>query len=239
VAEPFSNIVTVIDGHTNCVIDTIEVDMDPRHLAVDKFRNMIYVSNFLSGTVSAINMTTNNLTTVIQMKVNPANSGYLQCNNNIVHQNFTRYDIGVKLECKANAFKGYEFSSWGGDFASNVISNGESNLNNNSTIKFEASRYGTLNANFIQSTPVTIPSELWGPIYGIIPALFVSTLVPLFIKRNKEKEESKRYLRYYRSKFDKIDKQTFLEEVDRLYNDGKINESDYSALKNEFNHFQD
>lgn len=127
-AEPPSNIVTVINGHTNCVIDMIEVGMDPRHLAVDKFRDMIYVANFLSGTMSAINMTTNNLTTVIQMKVNPANSGYLQCNNSVINQNFTRYDIGTKIECKAKAFKGYEFSSGGGDFVPNIILNGESNL---------------------------------------------------------------------------------------------------------------
>jgi len=68
------NIVIAIDGKNNCILAEIPVGQNPMGLAVDPERNMIYVTNELSGTISAINGTTNNptLNTAYKQSTNPS-----------------------------------------------------------------------------------------------------------------------------------------------------------------------
>jgi YVTN family beta-propeller protein len=97
VADAVNNAVAVINGSTNCLLTKIHVGKEPRSLAIDPTRNMIYVTNMFPGTVSSINGTTNSLTAVVQVNINPVNAGFVKCNDNRLHQNFTRYDIGTKI----------------------------------------------------------------------------------------------------------------------------------------------
>ena len=59
VANQFSNSVTVIDGNTNTIETTIQVDNFPYDLEVNPYNNRIYVTNRGSNTVSVIDGSTN------------------------------------------------------------------------------------------------------------------------------------------------------------------------------------
>ena len=59
VANQFSNSVTVIDGNTNNIESTIQVDNFPYDLKVNSYNNRIYVTNRGSNTVSVIDGSTN------------------------------------------------------------------------------------------------------------------------------------------------------------------------------------
>jgi YVTN family beta-propeller protein len=59
VANQFSNSVTVIDGNTNNIESTIQVDNFPYDLEVNSYNNRIYVTNRGSDTVSVIDGSTN------------------------------------------------------------------------------------------------------------------------------------------------------------------------------------
>jgi YVTN family beta-propeller protein len=199
---------------------------------------MVYVANMFSGTVSAINGTTNNVTAVVRINIHPSNSGYIECNHKILQQNFTRYDVGTKIVCKATAYNGFEFSSWSGDLAPYTLLNESSNMKSNATIGLEVLKYGTLDANFVSSTPVSIPTEFWAPLYGIIPAVIASTFIPSILQRNKEKRESKRHREYYNDQIGKLEIDELEKEVTQLYREGKINESDYLVLKDEIKNYK-
>jgi YVTN family beta-propeller protein len=206
-------------------------------LAVDPERNMIYVTNELSGTISAINGTTNNLTSVIRFAITPYKSGYIQCNEKRLQQNFTRYDVGTDLSCEAIPYSGYAFSSWSGDLVPATFSR-DPNINSKASIGFKVSKYGSLNANFITSNPL-IPEQFWAPLYGIIPAVIASTLIPSIIQWNRGKKLSKRHLDYYSNLIGKTDLCELEKEIAKLYREGKINDSDYGILKDRINNFQD
>jgi YVTN family beta-propeller protein len=59
VANQFSNTVTVLDGNTNNIESTIQVDNFPYDLEVNPYNNRIYVTNRGSNTVSVIDGSTN------------------------------------------------------------------------------------------------------------------------------------------------------------------------------------
>ena len=233
------NKVLAIDGATNCLLSEILVDNGPRDLVVDTTRNMVYVANMLSGTVSAINGTTSNATAVVNLNIDPPNSGYIDCNGERLRQNFTRYDVGTRIVCEATAYNGFAFSSWSGDLVPTAAFENHPNVTNNAAIEFEVQRYGTLNANFIPSTSFSIPMEFFLPLYGIIPAVFVSTFIPSLLLRRKEKRESKRYQKYYAEQIGKLDKAILEKELTQLDKEGKIKESDYRPLVKEIENFQD
>src|SRR5918993_958479 len=59
VANQFSNTITVLDGNTNNIESTIQVDNFPYDLEVNPYNNRIYVTNRGSNTVSVIDGSTN------------------------------------------------------------------------------------------------------------------------------------------------------------------------------------
>jgi YVTN family beta-propeller protein len=63
--------VTVIDGATNTILTTLSAGSAPHSVAVNPVTNMIYVANVLSGSVTAINGVTNEVTSVMA-GINPA-----------------------------------------------------------------------------------------------------------------------------------------------------------------------
>jgi YVTN family beta-propeller protein len=232
------NKVLAINGTTNCFLAEIPVDNGPRDLAVDTTRNMLYVANMLSGTISAINSTTNTATAVVKLNIDPPNSGYIECNGERLRQNFTRYDVGTRIVCDATAYNGFKFSSWSGDLVPTIAFENHPNVTINA-VELEVQRYGTLNANFIPSIPFSIPMEFLLPLYGIIPAVIVSTFIPSLLLHRKEKRESKRYQKYYTDQIGKLDKVILEKEITQLYKEGKIKELDYKSLVEEIKNFQD
>jgi YVTN family beta-propeller protein len=58
----------VIDGKTNNVIKTIKVGIAPTNVEVDMFRNVVYVTNEDSNTVSVIDGKTNSVIKTITIK---------------------------------------------------------------------------------------------------------------------------------------------------------------------------
>jgi YVTN family beta-propeller protein len=63
VANCLDNTVSVINGYTNTVVQTIPVGINPDGVGVDPITNMICVANVGANTVSVINGNTN---TVVQ-----------------------------------------------------------------------------------------------------------------------------------------------------------------------------
>ena len=170
VGNPGCRTVSVINGTSNSFVTNIPVDIEPRGLDINPNTNMVYVANWLSGTISVIDGVKNKLTTVSRFNVNPPNAGFIECNGNKISSNYSRYYIDTSLECEAKANDGFTFSSWSGDYLPS------SNLNTPLTT-FKVSKYGTLSANFIQSSTVSIPPEFWTPLYGLIPGFFIPSII--------------------------------------------------------------
>lgn len=230
--------VLAFDGdNDNCLLAEIPVGDRPVNMALERGSNMIYVTDIVYGTIWAINGATNNLTAVVRFGISPPNSGYIQCNEKRLEQNFTRYDVGTNLLCEAKAFDGYAFSSWSGDFV--PIASKNPNVNSKESIGLKVSKYSSLNANFVSTNPITIPESFWAPLYGIIPAVVASTFIPSIIQWNRGKKLSKRHLDYYSSLIGETDHGELEKEIAQLYREGKINESDYGILKDRINNFQD
>lgn len=79
--------VSVIDGVTNQVIDTIEVGVGPEEIGVNALTNLIYVANTRSNTVSVIDGVTNQVIDTIEMGVGPIGVGANPLTNHIFVSN--------------------------------------------------------------------------------------------------------------------------------------------------------
>ena len=66
-----SNTVSVIDGSTNEVVQTIPVGLGPLDVAINTNTNMIYTSDSLSDTVSVIDGSTGDVIANVTVGGNP------------------------------------------------------------------------------------------------------------------------------------------------------------------------
>jgi YVTN family beta-propeller protein len=71
VANAFDDDVSVINGSTDTVIDTILVGDQPVGIAANAAKNRIYVTNDLDGTVSVIDGSTNTVVAEVNVGTNP------------------------------------------------------------------------------------------------------------------------------------------------------------------------
>ena len=76
---------------------------------------------------------------------------------------------------------------------------------------FDVNRFGTFTANF-KAVPPSVPPEYWIPLYGIIVSTVVAWSIPSIIGSVKAKRQGGRANQYY-------------ERINRLYNDGKLDEN--------------
>lgn len=95
VANGSGNTISVIDGTTFKVTDTITVQEDPTAIAVNTTTNMIYVSNQEAASISVIDGTTNEITTTLpgfasQIAVNPVTNRVYVVNPNGA-ENYNEY----------------------------------------------------------------------------------------------------------------------------------------------------
>jgi hypothetical protein len=212
---------------SNTFVNNIPVGIEPRGLDINPNTNMVYVANWLSGTISVIDGTKNKLTTVSRFNVSPPNAGLIECNGNKISSNYSRYNIDTPLECEAKANDGFTFSSWSGDYLPS------SNLNTPTTT-FKVSKYGTLSANFIQSSTVSVPPEFWTPLYGLIPGFFIPSIISWLNGRRQ-----RGYLQQYITQIGKFDKNRLEKRITSSYIEGKINDSHYQLLKDKISEYYD
>jgi YVTN family beta-propeller protein len=246
-----ANTVSVIDGRTNKMSNNIAVNPILHHpnsigdpilnipvltkfpliasfVAIDTISNRVYVTNTGSDTVTVIDGNKNNVSVKESFNVNPANSGDIQCNGQqIISNSYVRYSNGTDITCTANAAHGYKFGSWSGLFDSNQ----------NNPLKFKASQYGTLTANFKESLSF---EQYLAIILG--PVSIMSIVIGWFFRNRQRK-----YLNKYMTTIDVTygtlfkngngNKQDYLlrldnvrREIIQLYIKGRISDAHYNVL---------
>jgi YVTN family beta-propeller protein len=229
-----SDTVSVIDTTNNTLVKNIPVGYGPASLFVDPSRtDAIYVANYGSAGVSVINSVRNELVAGVTFSISPFSSGGIVCDtdrddldapiNRLLYVN-----SGTKCIAKPN--KGFEFSSWGETFDDNSTRT----INASSGSPFTAlldtlnlkpddpaanlivNRFGNFTAYF-RALPPAIPSEYWIPLYGIIVSTVVGWSIPSIISSHRSKKQIKRLNSYH-------------QEMNSLYDDGKLDESDFNRL---------
>jgi hypothetical protein len=159
---------------------------------------------------------------------------------------------GSKLLCISEPNAGYIFSSWSADVPLNTIRDIPSvlesaivsftnssfeNSNNQSDftkrfVTLTVNKSGTLNANFATSTP--IPTELWAPFYGIIPAVIGGMLIPWIFEWKKEEKQRASLVKLYEDKIENLKipklKDDLEKEITDLFKEGKVRDANYYCL---------
>jgi hypothetical protein len=203
----------------------------------------------------------------LTFNINPSNLGLIECNRERILSNYTIYDSDTRLECESKSNAGFQFSSWSGDQISPPLYNNQetsstlsdylfgswfNSENNNNTTKttFTVSKYGTLTANFINSTPVLIDPNFWTPFYGLIPGLFIPSIISWLNGKRQ-----RRHLSMYRKEIDsiytrldekRITREQCLETLDNIkkrltqdFEKGRISESHYDKLNDRISEYKD
>jgi YVTN family beta-propeller protein len=196
-----SDTISVIDGNTNRVEASVPVSdhlpgpyanrLPINGIAVNPNTNSTYAPNPFFDKMTVINGKTNNLLVRVSIKVNPTNSGNINCNKNEISRDiYLMYDLGTKLNCRAQENPGFVFSSWSNDISPN--------LRDNSNETFNVTNYGSLTANFNQATPaVSIPPDfldavILGPTVGAILGGVLAWYIPYLMgKRSAKKDINK------------------------------------------------
>ncbi len=194
-------------------------------VTIDPYKNIIYVTNTASNTISLINGKSDQVAIRLTFNVNPPNTGEVQCNGvkNILG-NSTSYDRGQKLQCVAIPERGYTFASWS-DLANDL------NIN---PITLEASRFGTLTANFKPTLTLEVYIFIIGGIVGA-----TSVFVGWYYKYGQRRYIN-RYLTRIESTYDTLhdkDKQRCILQLQRirtellsLFKKGALSDSHYNIL---------
>src|SRR5215813_6842318 len=87
---------------------------------------------------------------------------------------------------------------------------------NDPSATFDINKFGTFTANF-KAVPPPVPPEYWIPLYGIIVSTVVGWSIPSIIGSVKAKRQGRMANQYYGK-------------INRLYNDGKLDENDIADL---------
>jgi hypothetical protein len=95
-------------------------------------------------------------------------------------------------------------------------------------IQFPVTRYGTLTAIFTQQTPITIPAAFWAPLYALIPGFFVPSIIG-WLNGRRQRGHLSKHIDIIEREHPELE--TINKEIEKLYLDGKINDSHYKLLK--------
>ncbi|VFJ15392.1 YncE family protein [Candidatus Nitrosocosmicus franklandus] len=107
-------------------------------VATNPLTNFTYVTNTASNTISLINGKNDESIVRIGFKTQPENSGFIECNGvKNLNQNSTIISTNSEATCNAIPERGYLFDSWSGLVYST-----------SNPLKFNASEYGNIIANF-------------------------------------------------------------------------------------------
>ena len=153
----------------------------PIAVAINDNRDLIYVVNSGSNTVSVIDGRTNNVTLTAIFSISPSNSGHITCDHREISTN-TYVRVTPNAKCNAEVNKGFQFTSWIENLGHNAtrritsptISNPlfSSFLNalgfsqNDNAALINASNYGSFSAIF-EKVPPPIPQEYLIGLYTV------------------------------------------------------------------------
>jgi YVTN family beta-propeller protein len=235
VANFESNTVSVINSTTDTKeYDDIPVGIEPRLIASDSFRHMIYVVNHgyefvppVQGTVSVIDASSNKVQAGVIFKINPANSGKIICNERQYPTNTYLY-LDPGTYCTAQANNGFLFNTW-------VVSpptNRNSSIPLESTGNLTIDRYGTFTVNF----KPTIPPEYLFLIISVVITTVMGWSIPSiagWIKARRQLEHLKDCL----DQIDKLDRNTIEDKINGYYVLGKIREEHRQFLKDKVSEY--
>lgn len=240
---------------TNKIVETI-----PSDLSINPLTGTIYILNSDSKSLSIMNGTTFRSLVGITLTVSPSNAGFIECNDDgrKVSIKQVTYVVDSLLNCEASANNGFQFSSWAGDLLGNQASTFLKN--GNATIATKASHFGTLMANFVTPIQISLPIEIWSPLYGIIPAVIAGTLIPRImdwhtLRRQRDNLSTYRqridtlrdkYLKSLTDEFLGYDKRKeYLDSLDTIkiaitkdFESGDISTSRYEFLKNKISEYK-
>ena len=87
-------------------------------MAVDNFRDIVYVANSGSNTVSVLYGASKQVQAGVSFDVNPFHAGRIECNDITVPTNQYLY-VDFRTQCTAQANQGFQFSSWIENLGSN------------------------------------------------------------------------------------------------------------------------
>jgi YVTN family beta-propeller protein len=256
ITNRFSDALSIINLTSN-IVENIPVGHHPSALAINPETNMIYVTNTDSSTISIINGHKSRTVAGVNFNVNPSNAGLIECNGQKISANYSLFDSGADIKCKAIGNSGFQFTSWSGDFVPSSLDKSSEapvmfldnlfgswfNSNNNENVEgaFSVSKYGAITANFINPVEITIPWEL---LAGIILGPIVGWSIPSLVGWFKSKRDSGKLNYYHKQigslygdgKLDVNDLETLNQltrNVADAYSKGKINEKHYESLRNE------
>ncbi|MGB6534255.1 MAG: hypothetical protein WCC17_23890 [Candidatus Nitrosopolaris sp.] len=225
--------VTVIDGDTNKNETDIHAGKTPEAIGVNPNENTIYVANLgLGGSVTVIDGHTNKVAAGVTFNINPTDSGQIICNKNVEAPTNRYLYIGFETQCTALPNKGFEFNSWvensghNSTKTINVSTVSNSPLNsfldifglkpNDPAATLYVTQFGIFTAHF-KALPTPIPPAYWIPLYGVIVSSVVGWSIPSIIGAIRSKRQGRSLGRYQN-------------EIDSLYDDGKLGKDDIKKL---------
>ena len=225
--------VTVIDGDTNKNETDIHVGKTPEAIGVNPNENTIYVANLgLGGSVTVIDGHANKVAAGVTFNINPTDSGQIICNKNVEAPTNQYLYIGLETQCTALPNKGFEFNSWvensghNSTKTINVSTVSNSPLNsfldifglkpNDPAATLYVTQFGIFTAHF-KALPTPIPPAYWIPLYGVIVSSVVGWSIPSIIGAIRSKRQGRSLGRYQN-------------EIDSLYDDGKLGKDDIKKL---------
>ena len=225
--------VTVIDGDTNKNETDIHAGKTPEAIGVNPNENTIYVANLgLGGSVTVIDGHTNKVVAGVTFNINPTDSGQIICNKNVEAPTNRYLYIGFETQCTALPNKGFEFNSWvensghNSTKTINVSTVSNSPLNsfldifglkpNDPEATLYVTQFGIFTAHF-KALPTPIPPAYWIPLYGVIVSSVVGWSIPSIIGAIRSKRQGRSLGRYQN-------------EIDSLYDDGKLGKDDIKKL---------
>jgi YVTN family beta-propeller protein len=107
-----SNSVSVIDGKTNRITKTINLDPALSYVAVNPVTNTTYVTNFQSNIMYVINGMTDNLTAGLTFRVNTPGSGDINCTKKLSNEDYVVYDPYTEMLGRAKSWLRVWFLVW-------------------------------------------------------------------------------------------------------------------------------
>ena len=224
-----------VDLPTFTNIANVTVGADPTRIAVDGFNGFIYVTNFVSKSVSVIKDTNNKLQVGVSFEVEPFHAGYVNCKDQF--QDDTKvptnqyFYIDFPSSCKAQANKGFQFNSWIenlGNNSSRIINASTPSYSpidwltdaltgtNDTTATLTPNKFGKFVARF-EAVPPPFPPEYLVPLYGIIASSIVGWSIPSIVSWVNAKREGRMSDEYHKR-------------IQSLYNDGKLDHADIKPL---------
>ena len=259
IANSGSNTVSVVDKN-NYKVKHIPVGTYPHYIFGDVLQsNNIYVANSHSNDVSVVNTLKNEVVAGVTFDLKPDRVGDIICNQINVPTN-RLFFISSGTKCTAKPYNGFEFLSWrqnlGGNSTRTINASVPSDFPlgpirdaffDDPKATLTVNRFGNFTAYF-RALPPPVPPDYWASLFTVVAtALVGSLLIPAVIGWTRSKRQTSRLksfheqmaLVYEDKKLDENDVKhipilnSLNKNISNSYAAGKINNEQYTNLKNE------